>query len=330
MRRWTMVSSVLLAGGCIGPTITELTAGGGSGDGSATSDASPTSGAAGGDTSDGGPPSVTSSAGDTTGDGPSKTTDPTDPVDPTAPPHFDIGGVPDAPPGNGSGTLSALLIADGTVMLAYGSENGIVDYFEPVGGPPEGDQCGLEYQPETIPGWAEYVYLIAYSDNVDTQGLLGMVVRESPYHGPPPLWDPDPIYTGDPAWEVCATGEDYDLTDEPPPLDFIDFNIEQCNLRTLDPNFTSQGWVDQVGTAAGAVAAGEFNDTPLDGTPQAGNEFPIRCADWLPPEAQWMWFNWDPENITWPAQSPFIHPGSLGNITKEFLIFRLHHEDVPT
>ncbi|MEM7154179.1 MAG: hypothetical protein AAF799_15130 [Myxococcota bacterium] len=261
----------------------------------------------GGDTSDGG-------AGDT---------------DPVEPPHFDIGNVPDAP-SNSPPDIGAWLVAEGEYLLAYGSADslvGILDHWE---GPLVDDQCPAGMTSVLIPGWTEYIYLVAYADAQGPQGVLGLLERVGGFYGPvPPLWSPDPLLTGDPAWEVCATGLDYDPGDDPPNLALIEAQIEQCNLQTSDPQTTSHGWVDQEGTEYGAMAAGELNDTPLDVEPQPGNEFPLRCADVLPPETQWMWFNWDPENISWPTQSPFLHPGGDDNPTHEFLIFRVRNKDIP-
>jgi hypothetical protein len=84
--------------------------------------------------------------------------------------------------------------------------------------------------------------------------------------------------------------------------------------------------VDSIGTAAGQLAIGEDNSTPRTSvTP--GNEFPITCASLIDEQARWMWFNWDPANMQWPAQSPFIWPGGAAtNPDAQFLIFRLGAE----
>jgi hypothetical protein len=49
----------------------------------------------------------------------------------------------------------------------------------------------------------------------------------------------------------------------------------------------------------------------------------------MPAEARWMWFNWDPANIVWPQQSPFLWPGGGGNPDHQFLIFRLAADLLP-
>jgi len=106
--------------------------------------------------------------------------------------------------------------------------------------------------------------------------------------------------------------------------------IVACNQGTLDPNTSSGGWVDSVGTALGALAVGEDNTTPYtNGSPMAGNEFPLVCQNVMPAEAKWMWFNWDPTNIVWPNQSPFMWPGGGGNPDHQFLIFRLAADVLP-
>jgi hypothetical protein len=139
----------------------------------------------------------------------------------------------------------------------------------------------------------------------------------------------DLIYTGDPAFEVCATGDNYSPGSGGPDLDTINAAIVECNDGDgMDPGTSSMGWVDWVGTTYGALAVGEDNTTPYDGGPQIGNEFPVVCSDLMDADAHWMWFNWDPDTMVWPDQSPFMWPGGT-NPDHQFLLFRLAAEELP-
>jgi hypothetical protein len=69
---------------------------------------------------------------------------------------------------------------------------------------------------------------------------------------------------------------------------------------------------------------GEDNSTPR-GAAEPGNEFLEVCE--IEPSARWMWFDWVPERsegsaFMWPA-------GASGNVTKDFVIFRLGADQVP-
>ena len=134
------------------------------------------------------------------------------------------------------------------------------------------------------------------------------------------------VYTGDPGWEVCATGMNFNPGSGGPSVSLIDQMIVACNDGTLDPGTTSGGWVDQAGTSLGALAVGEDNTTPYTGSfPTAGNEFPLVCQTVMDADATWMWFDWDPTI----SQSPFLWPGGSTNPDHQFLIFRLFANLIP-
>lgn len=164
----------------------------------------------------------------------------------------------------------------------------------------------------------DYLYIVAYADKATTQGVLGQFqVGSNPK-----------IYTGVGPWEVCAVGTDFDPGSGGPTVPQINADIINCNAG--DPLVTSRAWVNTTGTAIGKLQFGE----PNGATPQTGpgNEFPQVCttgSNGIDPAAVWMWYNWDPTNIVWPAQSPFIWPGSAVNIDDEYLIFRLPMQAVP-
>ncbi len=325
LRKGMVTLAALAVGACADDGVTP--GGGTSGSGSGSSSSSSTIGVS--ISSSTIPPGTTTGSGGTAG-----TTGDADTGDTTMtpePPIFDLA-VPDSPLYDPYYTdVVAFLTADSAYILGYGTSEALTDSFAAVTDPPLTEFCGDELVEYVIPPGADYFYVVAYSDQVGTQGVFGAFYRDSYFlSGPPPLRPVLVAFTGDPQWEVCATGLSYHPDDPAPLPGLINEQIGLCNMGSTDPFTTSQGWVDQVGTPLGALAVGEYNATPLEGEPQPGNEFPPVCADFFfPDEARWMWFNWDPEDIEWPTQSPFLHPDGDDNPAHEFLIFRLPQTAVP-
>jgi hypothetical protein len=225
-----------------------------------------------------------------------------------------------------------VITADNAYAFAYGSSSQINTYYGGLEAQLAGEIFNCNGGPETylIPAAealnAQYLYIIAWADSSTTQGVLGRFQRIGGVGG-----FGDVIYTGDTAWEVCATGVNYNPGSGGPDETTINAQIVACNDGpTMDPATTSMGWVDSTGTQYGALAVGEDNTTPRT-SPSPGNEFPIVCASVMDDDARWMWFNWDPANIVFPTQSPFIWPGSTAgtNPDHQFLIFRLAATDLP-
>jgi hypothetical protein len=221
--------------------------------------------------------------------------------------------------------VEVVITADNAYGFGYGSDTALRTYLGGVSNPLAEDifNCGAGLGPETYtvpaaeaqPGDA--LYIIAWADAATTQGVIGEFRRGT-----------RTVYTGEGKWVVCATGARYDSSTSGPDLAEINRQIGLCNDGTSDPATTSAGWVDSVGNGTGALAIGEANDTPRGQSPELGNEFPLACN--IGAKARWMWFNWDPQHITWPAQSPFIWPTSgSGNVDKQFLIFKLAASEVP-
>jgi len=227
--------------------------------------------------------------------------------------------------GGGTGlstAVSVIITADNAYGFGYGTGDGLLNYFGGIENTLAGKifSCPIGNGPEsyTVPAASanagHYLYIITYADKSTTQGVIGQFFREGAA----------PVFTGDGAWEVCATGEDYDLGSNGPTLETIDQYIARCNSGDLDPQTTSAGWVTTEPSAHGHVAFGETNDTERE-VPEPGNEFSIVCD--IDEEARWMWYEWDPERS---GGSPFMWPGSSGaNVTKDFLIFRLGAEFIP-
>lgn len=244
-------------------------------------------------------------------------------------PIFDVGTVPDVPePPLPATDIEVVITADNAYAFGYGSQTEMSNYFGGLAATLASEIFGCATGPESylVPAedTAQYLYIVAYADNATTQGVLGQFRRVNMDGTPGEV-----VYTGDPGWEVCATGIDYGTGDPTPTLQVVNEQIALCNAGTSDPATTSQGWVDEVGTALGALAVGETNDTPYAGGPQPGNEFPLVCQTLIDPQSRWMWFNWDPAGIVWPVQSPFIYPGGGGNPMHDFMIFRLASASVP-
>ena len=159
----------------------------------------------------------------------------------------------------------------------------------------------------------EYLYIAAWSDSLVRQGVLAQFLTPSF----------DPIYSGDPRWEVCATG----VSGGPDP-DTVNAQIAECNLGTGGTTY-SQGWVDFGGGPTGTVGTLAFGEPNLDdsgmpGFPGACPNPPNASANSISIDAVWMWYNPD------GRLDPFIDPKPPG----EFLIFRLNragsYKSVPT
>ena len=226
--------------------------------------------------------------------------------------------------------MEVVITSDNAYGFGYGTNEGVDQYW---GGVENTTACEIfccNGGPETyeVPGEnandAAFLYIVTYADSSVTQGVIGRFRRVGGQDNFGEF-----VYTGDEDWEVCATGQNYSPGSDGPSLETINEAILDCNDNLLDPNTTSVGWVDQEGTQYGAVAVGEDNTTPYQGGPQVGNEFPLVCQDKMPEEARWMWFNWDPESIEWPNQSPFMWPGGGQNPDHQFLIFRLAAASLP-
>ncbi|MEX1361541.1 MAG: hypothetical protein AB1Z98_00320 [Nannocystaceae bacterium] len=270
-----------------------------------------------------------SSVGSTTADPSTTGLDSSGTAAETEGPIFDVGTIPDVPdPPLPATDIDVVITADNAYAFGYGSQLEMSNYFGGVAATLASEifSCGSGPESYLVPAedTAEYLYIVSYADNATTQGVIGQFRRINGDGTPGEV-----VYTGDAGWEVCATGVDYGSGDPTPPLMVVNEQIALCNAGASDPATTSGGWVDEVGTPLGALAVGETNDTPYMGGAQPGNEFPLVCQTLVDPQARWMWFNWDPAGIVWPAQSPFIYPGGAGNPMHDFMIFRLASDAVP-
>lgn len=192
--------------------------------------------------------------------------------------------------------LSGVLTADNAYQLWLGTSAQVTTKIA------EDENCtaaDIFLQPETISvpdvAGAEYLYLVAYSDDADRQGALGQLTLGS-----------RTLYTGDAPWEVFATGLDHDPgcggASGAPSTASIDQQIALANSNA-GLSQSSGGWVGTTGTSLGRLAVGEPNDLP-GGTYQ--------LATGIDSQARWMWFD------SRPPSDAF-----RGGNHKEYLIFRL-------
>jgi len=221
--------------------------------------------------------------------------------------------------------IDVIITADNAYSFAYGTIGNIAKFFGGVEAVTAGQifNCGEGPEKYVVPGAdaqnATHLYIIAWDDSAVTNGVLARFRRTDGGQG-----FGEDVYTGYKGWQACATGLKYNIGQGGPTLAIINEYITKCNEGNLDPNTTSGGWVDEIGTNLGAVAFGEDNTTPYNNGPQPGNEFPLVCPMDMPAEAKWMWFDWDTSN---PA-SPFLFPGGQ-NPYHQFLLFRLAAELIP-
>lgn len=213
------------------------------------------------------------------------------------------------------GDIDAVITTDNAFSFGYGDVNTISTFI--AGGPASGGaeifDCPVGFGPHAFVVPAKdapasaYVYIVAWADSQTTQGVLAQFKRSGGA----------PLYSGSGSWEVCATGNNIDITGPGPDQTVVNQNVAQCNLGATGATY-SKGWVTTAGAKTpGAIGKLAFGETNEDG----GGSFPIVCqvddagVSGIDPQAKWMWF--DPED----GQSPF--EGNSGNRTKTFLIFRL-------
>ncbi len=225
-----------------------------------------------------------------------------------------------------SADVHVVLTADNAYAFGWGDVNQVLSLK---GRPPTasaGDifNCPLGTGPEAYDVLGAdapssgYLYIVTWADNSVTQGVIGQFTRGG-----------TPLYTGDTAWEACATGLPYDpstgsSTANGPTQMVVNTQIGNCNAGTISTTTGSGGWVNSTAAvtagAVGKLAIGE------DNSDNAGS-FPIVCQkdgagkQGVDAAAHWMWYA--PPGVT----DPFHASGT--NNTRAFLIFRLKSADVP-
>jgi hypothetical protein len=238
------------------------------------------------------------------------------------------------------GDVNVVLTCDNAYGFGWGTSTQMNSYFTspaatlaseifscPIGN--VNDTVRSDFGPEafTIPA-AEapagaYLYVVTWADESVTQGVIGQFKRARGMA----------IYTGDPKFDVCATGLEYN-TDNPteaagPTTTVINQQIAVCNAGTGSTSTSSGGWVNSAGPvtagALGALAVGQDNS----GT---GADFQMACQsdtgpdggveEGIDPTAHWMWYTPTPD-----AGDAFMF--TTESASRQFLIFRLAAAALP-
>jgi uncharacterized repeat protein (TIGR01451 family) len=157
------------------------------------------------------------------------------------------------------------------------------------------------------PSATDYIYIAAWSDDTFLQGFLGQFSSRS-----------TTIRTGDPGFDVCATGQDLDTLAQQPSPAALATAINQCN--------TASGWVNPVvGQTAPWLWAGIVGFDPAASGPSAElNKF-------TPPFPKWIWHDAGQAaqvqigtgNPAWYGCNGSDRPFNDGCNHQEYLIFRL-------
>lgn len=218
--------------------------------------------------------------------------------------------------------VNVIITADNAYGFGYGTKTELANYFGGVENKESGDifDCPVGHGPEeyVVPAadanMGGFLYIVGYADKSTTQGVIAKFFREGG----------TPVYTGSGKWQACATGLDYDPGSGGPQVEVVNEYIAKCNAGELDAATSSVGWVDTTGGEHGQLVFGEDNSTTR-GTPEPGNEFLEVCE--IEPGAKWMWFDWLAERT---EGSPFMWPGGSANVTKDFVIFRLGADQIPS
>ncbi len=218
-----------------------------------------------------------------------------------------------------SGPVNVVITADNAYSFGYGDVNSIEHFTQ--GTRSDGDaifKCPLGNGPEAyvVPEAdappSAFLYIVAWDDLSVTQGVIADITRQNAT-----------VLTGDPGFEVCATGDiSYQQSINGPTQAVINQAITDCNAGTGDAMLSSAGWVNIQGPtstpgANGKLVVGEAND-------DAGGDFPIVCQPTatdlgVRSTANWMWY--DPNDSQSATQDPFRATGT--NRYKSYLIFRL-------
>lgn len=223
-----------------------------------------------------------------------------------------------------SGPVNVVITADNAYSFGYGNAAGITHFTQGQRAQTAGQifNCPIGEGPETYvipeadaPDGA-YLYIVTWDDLAVTQGVLGQFTR-----------DMGSVFTGDPRFEVCATGIDYSTGTDAlvgPSQAIINTEIGRCNSGAGAAGTTSKGWVNSAGPvvsgALGKLAVGEMND-------DAAGAFPITCQPTattlgITSTAKWMWY--EPED----GQGGDAFHSTGVNRFKAFLIFRLGVADI--
>ncbi len=231
---------------------------------------------------------------------------------------FGVGGGTSVP----TTDVNVVITADNAYSFGYGDVSGISHYTQGTRAQSAGQifNCGEGPESYVVPAAdappSAYLYIVTWDDLSVTQGVLGQFLRVGGA----------PLYTGDPKFEVCATGIDLSSSATGPTQAEVNTQIGICNSGKGDHGLTSGGWVNSAGAvtpnAVGSLAIGEAND------PVAGGTFPPTCPTGDVPApgtidtaSHWMWYQ--PGGVA----DAFHSTGT--NTFRAYLIFRLAAQYIP-
>lgn len=218
--------------------------------------------------------------------------------------------------------VNVVITADNAYSFGYGDVSGITHYTQGQRAQSAGQifNCGEGPESYVVPAAdapaSAYLYIVTWDDLSVTQGVLGQFLRVGG----------TALYTGDPKFEVCATGIDLSASTTGPTQAEVNTQIGICNSGKGDHALTSGGWVNSAGAvtpnAVGSLAIGEAND------PAPGGTFPPTCPTGSMPgvgtidtASHWMWYQ--PGGVA----DAFHSTGT--NTFRAYLIFRLAAQYIP-
>jgi len=229
--------------------------------------------------------------------------------------------------------VNVTITSDNAYVFGFGDINGITNYYYP-------GVCNYLaheiYSPNTGPETytiagslsGKYIYIAAWSDELTYQGTIAQFSDGNTTILTSPTL-PNPYVH----WEVYATGINLNpQSNDPEPiapayiprrnsnfptLSEINTQIAIANQNAGNPANTSVGWV-RTTPIAGRVGILAFGSQNIANYPN----FPPQAVSGIEQNAQWMWYNPDPNNIT----QPFVtgnFPNFPANLSREYYIFRV-------
>lgn len=218
--------------------------------------------------------------------------------------------------------VDVVITADNAYSFGYGNAAGISHFTQGQRAQSAGQifNCGEGPESYVVPAAdappSAYLYVVTWDDLSVTQGVLGQFLRVGGAA----------LYTGDPKFEVCATGIDLSQSQTGPTQDEVNTQIGICNSGAGDHASTSGGWVNSAGAvtpgAVGSLAIGEANDPAPGGTfPPTCPTGPVPAPGTIDTASHWMWYQ--PGGIA----DAFHSTGS--NTFRAYLIFRVAAQDIP-
>ncbi|MDO8303391.1 MAG: hypothetical protein Q7T18_09125, partial [Sedimentisphaerales bacterium] len=185
----------------------------------------------------------------------------------------------------GSQTFNVTMTADNVYAIYYGDAVSATALLGNATNLVAADIWSPESYSLTVPD-ISYIYIAAWSDDAVKQGLLADFAN---------LTLGGQVLSGDPIWEVTATGLNLGNTDPPPTLANLTTAILNANAGT-NPSF---GWVP---------------NTPSPLTNSAGGIHGVTIAG-IDGAARWMWYNSGLDSNPSAPFSGFNH--------NEYLIYRI-------